>query len=48
MLAAKEVFITSATSLATAITKIDKHVISDGKVGNIAQALRADYFATAQ
>ena len=48
MLAAKEVFVTSATSLATAITKIDEHVISDGKVGNIAQALRADYFATAQ
>jgi len=48
MLAAKEVFVTSATSLATAITKIDEHVISDGKVGNIAHALRADYFATAQ
>ena len=48
MLAAKEVFVTSATSLATAITQIDEHMISDGKVGEIAHALRADYLASPQ
>jgi len=47
MLTAKEVFVTSATSLATAITQIDDHVIADGKVGEIASALRADYLASA-
>ena len=48
MLAAKEVFVTSATSLATAITQVDEHVISDGNVGEIARALRADYLTSAQ
>ena len=48
MLAAKEVFVTSATSLATAVTQIDEHMISDGKVGEIAHALRADYLASPQ
>ena len=48
MLAAKEVFVTSATSLATAITQIDEHMIADGKVGEIAHALRADYLASPQ
>lgn len=45
MLAAKEVFLTSATSLVTGITNIDDTVIGNGEVGSIAQALRKDYLS---
>jgi len=43
MLAAREVFITSATSIVTAVIKIDDHEIADGKIGRISAALREDY-----
>jgi len=43
MLAAREVFITSATSIVTAITQIDDQKIADGKIGRISAALREDY-----
>ena len=43
MLNAKEVFVTSATSLVTPITKIDDTVIANGKMGSLSAALRADY-----
>ncbi|MGB0309629.1 MAG: D-amino-acid transaminase [Candidatus Puniceispirillaceae bacterium] len=43
MLAAREVFITSATSIVTAITQIDDRKIADGKIGRISAALREDY-----
>ena len=43
MLAAQEVFITSATSIVTAVTQIDDQKIADGKIGRISAALREDY-----
>jgi D-alanine transaminase len=43
MLNAKEVFVTSATSMVTPITKIDDTVIANGKMGSLSKALRADY-----
>ena len=43
MLAAREVFITSATSIVTAVTQIDDRKIADGKIGRISTALREDY-----
>ena len=43
LLGAKEVFVSSATSLATAIIDIDGKQIADGKPGEVATALRADY-----
>ena len=43
MLAAREVFITSATSIVTAVTQIDDQKIADGKIGRISAALREDY-----
>jgi len=43
MLAAQEVFITSATSVVTAVTQIDDRKIADGKIGRISAALREDY-----
>jgi D-alanine transaminase len=43
MLNAKEVFVTSATSVVTPITKIDDTVIANGKMGSLSKALRADY-----
>ena len=43
MLNAREVFITSATSFVTAVTKIDDTVISDGEIGVVSAALREDY-----
>ena len=43
MLNAREVFLTSATSIVTAVTKIDDTVIADGQVGAISAALREDY-----
>ncbi len=43
MLNAREVFITSATSIVTAVTKIDDTVISDGEIGVVSAALREDY-----
>ncbi|MGB0520524.1 MAG: D-amino-acid transaminase [Candidatus Puniceispirillaceae bacterium] len=43
MLAAREVFITSATSIVTAVTQIDDRKIADGKIGRISAALREDY-----
>ena len=43
MLAAREVFITSATSIVTAVIKIDDQEIADGKIGRISAALREDY-----
>lgn len=42
-LAAKEVFVSSATSLATSITHIDDKQIADGKAGKVASALRSAY-----
>lgn len=47
MLAAREVFITSATSIVTAITQIDDRKIADGKIGRISAALREDYLRCA-
>ena len=44
MLAAEEVFVTSATSVVTPVTEIDGTVIKDGKIGSLSAALRADYF----
>ena len=43
MMQAKEVFVTSATSMVTAITQVDDKKIGEGKVGLIASALKADY-----
>ena len=43
MMQAKEVFVTSATSMVTALTHIDGKKINKGKVGLIASALKADY-----
>ena len=43
MMQAKEVFVTSATSMVTALTHIDGKKIDEGKVGLIASALKADY-----
>lgn len=43
MMAAQEVFVTSATSMVTAMTQIDDKAINDGGVGRIASALKADY-----
>ena len=43
MMQAKEVFVTSATSMVTALTHIDGKKIDEGKVGRIASALKADY-----
>ena len=43
MMQAKEVFVTSASSMVTALTNIDGKKIDDGKVGIIASALKADY-----
>ncbi len=43
MLAAQEVFITSATSIVTAVIQIDDRKIADGKIGRISAALREDY-----
>ena len=43
MMAAEEVFVTSATSMVTAVTQIDDMQIHEGKVGRIATALKADY-----
>lgn len=45
---ADEVFLTSATSLVTAITQIDDTVIGKGRVGEIAKSLRSDYLGAAQ
>lgn len=41
---AKEIFITSATSFATAITKLDGEKIGDGTVGPVAKRLVEAYF----
>lgn len=43
MMRAKEVFVTSATSMVTSLTYIDGKKIDEGKVGLIASALKADY-----
>ena len=43
MLKAREVFITSATSIVTAVTKIDDTVISNGEIGVVSAALREGY-----
>ena len=43
MMQSKEVFVTSATSMVTALTHIDGKKINGGKVGLIASALKADY-----
>ena len=43
LLNAREVFITSATSIVTAVTKIDDTVIANGEIGVISAALREDY-----
>ncbi len=48
MLNAKEVFLTSATSVVTAITQIDDNIIGTGQVGDVAKALRADYLSSPQ
>ena len=45
MMQAKEVFVTSATSMVTALTHIDGKKIDEGKVGLIASALKADYIS---
>jgi len=42
-LAAKELFLTSATSAAMPITHLDGHQIGDGQPGHVATALRAAY-----
>lgn len=41
--AAKELFVSSATSIAMPITMLDGHQIGDGKPGGVALALRAAY-----
>ena len=43
MMQAKEVFVTSATSMVTALTHINGKKIDEGKVGLVASALKADY-----
>lgn len=43
MVAAKEVFITSASVMVTPITQIDDRQINDGDVGRITSALKAGY-----
>lgn len=43
MMTAEEVFVTSATSMVTALTQIDDRQINHGTVGLIASALKADY-----
>ncbi len=48
MIQAKEVFVTSATSMVTALTNIDGKKIDEGKVGLIASALKADYIKYVQ
>ena len=48
MMQAKEVFVTSASSMVTALTNIDGKKIDDGKVGIIASALKADYIEYVQ
>ncbi len=48
MMQAKEVFVTSATSMVTALTLIDGKKIDEGEVGFIASALKADYIKYVQ
>lgn len=48
MMQAKEVFVTSATSMVTALTLIDGKKIDEGRVGLIASALKADYIKYVQ
>ncbi len=48
MMQAKEVFVTSATSMVTALTHVDGKKIDKGKVGHIASALKADYIRYVQ
>ena len=48
MMAANEVFVTSATSMVTALTQIDDKQIHEGEVGLIATALKADYIGYIQ
>ncbi len=45
MMNADEVFLTSATSLVTAITEIDGKKIKNGKIGNVSINLRNDYLS---
>ena len=48
MLNAREVFLTSATSIVTAVTKINDTVIANGQVGTVSAALREDYLRYAK
>ena len=45
---AREVFLTSATSLVMPVTRVDETVVADGVPGDVASALRALYFEAAQ
>lgn len=47
-LAAKEAFVTSATTLVTAVVEIDGRIIGDGKPGQVARALRRLYIEAAR
>ena len=42
---AKEVFLTSATSLVTSVTTINDTEIGEGMMGEVAISLRADYLS---
>ncbi|GLK71478.1 D-amino-acid transaminase [Ancylobacter dichloromethanicus] len=46
--AAREAFVTSATNLATAVVRIDGHLIGDGRPGAVARALRENFHKYAQ
>jgi len=48
MMAAKEVFITSASALVTSVTKIDDKDINEGRMGRVAAELRAAYIENAE
>lgn len=47
-LAADEAFVTSATSVVTAVVRIDGHSIGDGKPGPVARALRSGFHDIAE
>lgn len=46
--AAREAFVTSATNLATAVVRIDDHLIGDGRPGAVARALRENFHKYAE
>ncbi len=48
MMAAKEVFLTSASAIVTAVTQIDGEIIDKGEIGPVAEAMREAYISYAR